>query len=230
MKRFMYFLLVLSAFILMGCDNPIAEPIVVETKNNEEINVEELNIDEVKEELKEEIKQEVIEELTEEPELTLENYDYKTDPDTLAVHIGNNNIDQYFDLKIVLTGNGTYSVRSHSLMYDKGYVIVGTEHCDITIRNLGYEFEGEVHNLSDVPDNIIRYPAPIEMEVAHGFTTIENAQLFLKDIKDYHPDFERDDAIIYYQKIEDVKFGYEVKDGLRILNGEEIYVNADNLY
>ncbi len=41
-------------------------------------------------------------------------------------------------------------------------------------------------------------------------------------------DFEYPDATIYYQKIEDSKYGYSMEDRVRICNGKE--VRNDNYY
>ena len=192
-----------------------------------------VSIEEVKEQLKEEIAEEVNEEIKKEEtkeEITIDNYDYKTDPDTLIVNIGNNNIDQYFDLQIIQS-NGKYYVATHSLMYDKGYVMVGIEHCDVSIRYLGYEYEGKIYSLPDTADNCWLVESPFNFYVASHFTSEESAQKFLIGLNDCHPTFKYNDATIYYQKIEDVKFGYEItEDGLRIVNGEELYINPNNPY
>ena len=224
MKQIFY---ILPIILILGC-SPTETVVAPEST--------EINIEEIKEQLKEEIKEEVKEEIKAEEqakeEITIDNYDYKTDPDTLAVHIGNNNIDQYFDLRIVyIPRRETYSVHTHSLMYDKGYVVVGYENCSFNIRSAGFEMEGNIEYMADDPGNCIRWLSPFDAEVAHGFTTEENAKVFLKDIYEYDPSFESENATIYYQKIEDLKFGNEItNDNLRIINGEEIIINPYNPY
>ena len=220
-------ILLLPIVLILGC---APNETVVSVPQEPEINIEEIK-EQLKEEIKEELKEEIkVEEETQEPKITIDNYDYKTDPDTLTVHIGNNNIDQYFDLKIVQSKD-EYCVSTHSLMYDKGYVMVGIENCDVSIRYLGYEYEGEIHTLPDTEDNYWLTENPFNYSVASHFTSEENAQEFLINIKDCHPNFKYEDATIYYQRIEDVKFGYEItEEGLRIVNGKELYINPNNPY
>lgn len=219
MKKLIF---VLPIILILGCTP--SETVVTPEPT-------EVNIEEIKEQLKEEIKEEVKEEIKAEEEITIDNYDFRTDPDTVIVNINNDNLSEYFDMRIIPIGNGTYSIRTHSLMYDKGYVMVGTDNCRFLIRSVGYEMGGQIYRMDDDSGNNISYEYPFDAEVAHGFTSEERAKEFLKNIYEYQPSFEKDNATIYYQKIEDVKFGYEITDdGTRIVNGEEIYINPNNPY
>ena len=219
MKKLIF---VLPIILILGC-TPTETVVTPEPT--------EVNIEEIKEQLKEEIKEEVKEEIKAEEEITIDNYDFRTDPDTVIVNINNDNLSEYFDMRIIPIGNGTYSIRTHSLMYDKGYVMVGTDNCRFLIRSAGYEMGGQIYRMDDDSGNNISYESPFDAEVAHGFTSEERAKEFLKDIYEYQPSFEKDNATIYYQKIEDVKFGYEITDdGTRIVNGEESYINPNNPY
>ncbi|MBO7693756.1 MAG: hypothetical protein J6T10_14140 [Methanobrevibacter sp.] len=219
MKKLIF---VLPIILILGC-TPTETVVTPEPT--------EVNIEEIKEQLKEEIKEEVKEEIKAEEEITIDNYDFRTDPDTVIVNINNDNLSEYFDMRIIPIGNGTYSIRTHSLMYDKGYVMVGTDNCRFLIRSAGYEMGGQIYRMDDDSGNNISYEYPFDAEVAHGFTSEERAKEFLKDIYEYQPSFEKDNATIYYQKIEDVKFGYEITDdGTRIVNGEESYINPNNPY
>ena len=198
----------------------------------------EVNIDEIKEQLKEEIKEEVKEEVKEEikaeeeakeEEITIDNYDFRTDPDTVVVNINNDNLGEYFDMRVIPIWDGTYSIRTHSLMYDKGYVMVGADNCRFLIRSVGFEMDLQIYHMDDISGNNASYEYPFDAEVAHGFTSEERAKEFLKDIYEYYPSFEEDNATIYYQKIEDVKFGYEItEDGKRTVNGEVLYICPNN--
>ena len=221
-------ILLLPIVLILGC---APNETIVSVPQEPEINIEEIK-EQLKEEIKEEVKEEIKAEEQAKEEITIDNYDYKTDPDTVVVNINNNNIDKYFDLRIVyIPKRETYSVRTHSLMYDKGYVVVGYENCSFNIRSAGFEMEGNIEYMADDPGNCIRWLSPFDAEVAHGFTTEENAKVFLKDIYEYDPSFESENATIYYQKIEDLKFGNEItNDNLRIINGEEIIMNPYNPY
>lgn len=216
----------LPIILFLGCTS--TETVVAPEPT--EVNIEGIK-EQLKEEIKEEVKQEIKVEEAKEEEITIDNYDFRTDPDTVVVNINNDNLSEYFDMRIIPIGNGTYSIRTHSLMYDKGYVMVGTDNCRFLIRSVGYEMGGQIYHMDEDPGNNISYVYPFDAEVAHGFTSEERAKEFLKDIYEYHPSFEKDNATIYYQKIEDVKFGYEITDdGTRIVNGEEIYMNPNNPY
>lgn len=218
--------LILPIIMIIGC----APNAVVETPEPE-IAVEEIK-KQLKEEIKEEVKEEIKQEETEkEPELTLETYDYKTDPDTLVVNINEDNLSEYVDVRIVQRSDGKYCIRTHSLMYDKGYVVVGYENCFFSMRSVGYEMEGKIYHMADDPGNTTLSDNPFIIEVAHSFTTEESAKEFLKDINEYYPHFESDKATIYYQKLEDVKFGYEITDdGVRTVNGEKTFCFANCPY
>lgn len=198
----------------------------------------EINIEEIKEQLREEIKEEVKEEIRQEeaekePELTLETYDYRVDPDTVAVQINEDNMDEYIGTKIFELSNGTYSIRTYSPMYEKGYVVVGMENCVISVplMNIIYEFEGETHPAADDPTTMYGCSNPFSLELNYGFSSEEKIKEYLKPLSEYQAKFNSPDAIIYYQKIEDVKFGYEVIDNQRIVNGVGDYVfNSECLY
>lgn len=166
----------------------------------------------------------VFDETAEEPEeeLTLANYDYKTDPDTIAVNITDENIDEYFDLKVVKSyKSDTYYVLTHSLMYDKGYVVVGEYYANCKVYGGAYELDGKVYEEKSDTLSLGSYTV-CNIDIGHGFTDEATAQKYAdKGIKAYIK-MDYPDATIYYQKIEDVKFGYEMDDGKRIINGEEI--------
>lgn len=161
-------------------------------------------------------------------EVSLEDYDYKTDPNTLAINITDENIDEYFDLIVVKSNkNDTYTVYTHSLMYDKGYVEVGYYYTNCKFYGCSYEFDGKIYE-GDSNQISLGSDRICSMPVCHGFSDAATAQKYAdKGIKAYIK-MDYPDATVYYQKKEDVKFGYSMEDGKRIVNGNEI--RSDDYY
>ena len=202
MKKLIF---VLPFILLLGC----APTETVVTPEPTEVNIEEIK-EQLKEEIKEEVKEEIkAEEEAKAKEITIDNYDYKTDPDTLVVNINDDNLFDYIDLQIIQETDGNFLICTHSLMYDKGYVVVGTENCTLIMYVPGLD--------APVGSGIFTFKVPM------SFTSEEEANKYLENINDFTITLENQDATIYYQKLEDVKFGYKFEGGLRVVNGEETF-------
>ena len=148
MKQIFY---ILPIILILGC----APTETVVAPEPMEINIEEIK-EQLKKEIKEELKEEIKEELKQEedakkPELTLENYDYKVDPDTVVVQINKDNIDEYVGLvafertyRDEEDSAPFYCVQTHSKMYDEGYVCVGYENSFVVFDKGFYGNSGKV--------------------------------------------------------------------------------------
>ena len=151
------------------------------------------------------------------PELEIDpkDYDYKTDPNTIAVNVTAENLSEYVSPVVIEKKDGTFSIAMHSLMYDKGYVVMGCYYCDWT-WDAYYMADGNVYHCPFGSNYLFGN------DLGYKFETREQAQEYAdKGIEAFNPVFRYDDSLVYYQKLEDVKYGYEMKDGKRILNGQE---------
>lgn len=231
MKKLIF---LLPIILILGCT---PNETVIQEYPEPEINIEEIKEQlkkEIKEELKEEIKEELKqEEAAKEPELTLETYDYKVDPDTVVVQINEDNIDEYVSLiyfertyRDEKDSTPLYCVQTHSKMYDEGYVCVGYENSFVVFNKGFYGNSGEINQ------NSLAAGCLFGNELCWKLTSKEKAEEYAnKGIKYFEPNLDSPNATYYFQKIEDVKFGYEITDdGLRILNGKELHLSPNNPY
>ena len=227
-------ILLLPIILILGC---APNETVVSVPQEPEINIEEIKKQlkkEIKEELKEEIKEELIqEEAAKEPELTLETYDYKVDPDTVIVQINEDNIEEYVSLVVFertyrdeKDSAPFYCVQTHSKMYDEGYVCVGYENSFVVFD------KGFYGNSGKLDENALATGCLFGNELCWKLPSKEKAEDYAnKGITFFEPNFDSQNATYYFQKIEDVKFGYEItEDGLRVLNGNELHLNPNNPY
>ena len=148
------------------------------------------------------------------------NYDYRNDPDTIAVSLNNENISDYFDLIAIKNPEtGNYYVMIHSLMYDEGYVIVGE-----SLTSMEFDFydsTGKAGSFySSEYDN--NGPSFGTIMFCSGLSEGNAQEAVEKGIDYFNPDFLYSDATIYYQQLDDVKYGYEIKNGERIINNEDL--------
>ena len=198
-------------------------------KNITSINGEKtLDLRKNKEEIIEELKQE---EAAKEPELTLETYDYKVDPDTVVVQINEDNIDEYvslvaFERTYRDEETPLYCVQTHSKMFDEGYVCVGYENSFVVFD------KGFYGNSGKVDKNSLAAGCLFGNEICWKLTSKDKAEEYAnKGIKYFEPNLDSPNATYYFQKFEDVKFGYEITDdGTRILNGKELHLSPNNPY
>ncbi len=154
---------------------------------------------------------------------TEEDYDYRTDPNTLTVVLTQENISDYIGLIVRENSDGKYSVFTSSVLYDQGYVLVGDYYVSIEFSYVWIDENGEIHE----SENGFSTTLAFAMEVASGFDSYDQAKEYADyGIGYFKPRLEYTDSTMYFQKEDYLGDNYLMEEGRRIVYGNE-WRNSD---